>query len=140
MRPLSDWLGQQQQAPEMQPATEINDEKRERAIHDLDKLLKSKDSGGLSGPALQRHQMVLGFLNAWHLKRKQTRKRVALDVAEIYGKGTYVAEMIIRWERSWIETRTIPHDRRGHHTHLRCSLNDEGLLCCLRRVYYSKQW
>lgn len=134
IQPLSKWFGSQ--APVKKDDMNVN-AKRERAVEDMNKVLKSKNNG-LLGSDLKRHQIVLELMNATLTnKRRRSREDIAVGIAEGYQRGPYLAEIMIRWERSWVETRTISSDGRGRKSALRNWLNDEGTLLAVRD-YISK--
>jgi len=98
--------------------------------------------GGLKGDLLRRYEMVHAFLRAQLKRPDDTRKSVALVVANTFGRGEYTARWIIRWEREWISNFTIPAaESHGKASNKRWVLEslfcDEGLQL-LTRDYVSR--
>lgn len=59
-----------------------------------------------------RHQSVLAYMNLLHSRRAgESRSALARMAARFFGRGKYWISKLSRWERSWIEDRTI---ERGH--------------------------
>lgn len=128
IQPLSKWF-----TGGTAPKTEESDgDKRERALYELKRLLGKKNHG-LEGQTLKRHELVLQLMYSTRSRRSdETRKGIAFNIARGYGRGKYLSTMMLKWERSWIETRKIGDDQRGLKTALRSWLNDEGTVLAAR--------
>ena len=69
----------------------------------------------------------------WQLKYpNMPRKKAAQNTATGWGRSKHTAANIIRWEKSWIKTRTIISSQRGKHAKSQSMLNDEGTSIAVR--------
>ena len=99
---------------------------------DIQRALRRKKKAICSIPDLERYFQVLQFMN-WQLKCPDlARKTAAINTAIGWGRSKHTAESIIRWEKSWIKTRTIILSQRGKHAKSQSMLNDEGTLMVVR--------
>ena len=117
-------------------------EKRRSALEDLQKLLnyktlQIKKYGHVLFPQTdfhRRHCMVKSFLylqqNDSYLK--ESRKLMASIVAATFNRHGHVARKLLRWEKSWIDSRNIPKTKAGKHRAGLSWLEDEGVLCAVR--------
>ncbi len=64
------------------------------AIRELEKKIASRKTN-LQGQDLARHRAVLSFLRVQIRKSDCTRKEIAQQVAECFGRGSYVAQKIV---------------------------------------------
>jgi len=70
-------------------------------------VLKQKKRIPKNNQDLERYYQVLQFKN-WQLKYPELpRKTAALNTAIGWGSSKHTAPSIIRWQRSWIQTRSI---------------------------------
>src|SRR5437868_9695720 len=90
-----------------------------QAIHDMRKLLNSKRRKPM-GQDLVYHLQVLEFLQfqrLGHGLRKLFWKRTRMDAAAIVaatgGSGERGRNRIIKNEKSWVKSRTIPLSNQG---------------------------
>lgn len=79
----------------------------------------------------------MSFLTVQIRKPDHTRKETARQVAECYGRGSYVSEKIVTWERQWIRTRGIEEGKQGCHTKYQSWFNDEGVQLAVRECISS---
>lgn len=101
-------------------------------VADIRRVLYRKKRSSTSTHDLDRYFQVFQFMN-WQLKHPDLpRKKAALNTATGWGRGKHTAENIIRWEKSWIKTRTIVTSMRGKHAKSQSMLNDEGTLIAVR--------
>lgn len=82
------------------------------AIYDLEKKIASKKIN-LQGQDLACHRAVLSLLKIQIRKPNHTRIETARQVAECYGRGTYVAKKIVTWEIQWMTYRAIEEGNRA---------------------------
>jgi len=69
----------------------------------------------------------------WQLKHPELpRKTAALNTATGWGRSKHTAESIIRWEKGWIQTRSIVLSQRGKYAKSQSMLSDEGTLIAVR--------
>ena len=112
-----------------------------RAVHDLEKRLRSKRFI-VNGQTNTRYQAVRMFMNRQiaHIEksRKFTRKATALEVAEALGKGSKFARCLVSWEIEWLRWQTIPEGRRGQHTKVMSVFDDEDVLLFVREYITNK--
>lgn len=107
------------------------------AMEELKKLLNSAKSKNLNDQSKLRHESVLMFLELQHSKHgkplEDNRRMVLAGIASrAKGKGEWFARHIVKWEKSWIASRTIPEGRIGCKGNLNSWLKDEGLLLFVR--------
>jgi hypothetical protein len=110
------------------------------ALKDLEKLLRLKTEqiriyGRVLPPTsdfFRRHCMVKSFLYVQQQTTGKTRREMANAVATTFNRGGHTGRMIIKYERQWIEDRTIPESRAGKHNASLSLLEDEGILCAVR--------
>lgn len=84
---------------------------------------------------LRRHLLVQAFFNLQALKLekpskflKKTQRDLATMVAYTYGAHGGTARSIEKWEKTWIEDRTIPETQAGKHKHTFSWMDDEELI------------
>jgi hypothetical protein len=88
-----------------------------------------------TGNFYRRHLLVLNFL--WIQQRRKdfpglTRRLLAQTVAVSNNRGTTTARMIVKWERSWVQQRTIP-ERKSRDIKYNVSwMNEEDIACAAR--------
>jgi hypothetical protein len=75
--------------------------------------------------------MVMGFLHRQQNKDK-SRREMAKEVANSFGRSMYTARKFIAWEKEWILHRRIPESRAGKHRACQSLLDDEGILCAIQ--------
>jgi len=69
----------------------------------------------------------------WQVRHPELpRKSAVQNTATGWGRGKCTAENIIRWEKSWIKTRTVIPCMRGKHAKSQSMLNDEGTMMAVR--------
>ena len=120
------------------PGTEIKNA-RQIAFEDLDNLLKKKSQQilrygtPLSGHLLFRHQLVHSFFKIQAKRPGEVRRKLALQVAQVHGRGEFTARWIVKWEKLWICSQTIPSRITGSNGNEIISLfEDEGFLMAVR--------
>ena len=99
------------------------------AISDMKKKLKSKEvQKTWRNQDITRHEAVLHFMQL-SLRRGHidTREKMALQVANCFGKGVYFARKIVQWEGTWIRSREIEEGRQGCYSKVQSWFNDEGV-------------
>jgi len=108
------------------------------AIKDLESVLAKRSEqvkrygGELTGHLLLRHKLVHSFFLI-QKKCRGGRRALALQVANSYGRGHHTARMIVLWERSWTENRTIPARRTGSNSNrVKSIFEDEDILLTVR--------
>src|SRR3978361_110198 len=57
---------------------------------------------------------------------------MALSVARHYGRGLYLAQKIVTWERQWLEHEEIEEGRQGCFAKTRSWFDDEGVQLAVR--------
>jgi len=119
-------------------AEEMERKNLAEAIKDLGFLLAKRTEqikrygGELTGHLLFRHQLVHSFFLI-QKKYKGRRRALALQVANSCGRGHHTARMIILWERSWRDNRTIPTRRAGSNgNQVKSIFEDEDILLAVR--------
>lgn len=100
--------------------TELQTKMGQFRVHD-------REYGNLNKQTKQRHQAVLAFLQLQVKEPVLTRKECAHQVARMLGKGFDFSRSIVHWERSWIETGSIPEGKRGVHAKISSIFNDEDV-------------
>lgn len=85
----------------------------------------------------QRHESVLSFLNLQYSQKGTPiedvrRGTLASMASKMSGKGGWFAKQIVKWEKSWIASRTIPEGKQGCKANLSTWLRDEGLQIFVR--------
>jgi hypothetical protein len=105
----------------------------------MDKLLRSRRSP--AGQDKIWHLQVLYFMN-WQVTSLQrglglSRKACAMNVAIGYQKGQHVQERILKHEKRWIQTRTIPISQQGKNAKMFCMLEDEGTMLVVQEYIAS---
>jgi hypothetical protein len=113
--------------------------KLNRALEDLNYLIKSsKAQVRLYGHIIvsegnfdRRHQMVRAFLHRQKNKNK-TRNEMALEVAKAFGRSKPTARNIVKWEKEWMNHRSLPESKVGKHSACLSLLDDEGVLCAIQ--------
>ena len=106
-------------------------QERLQAIYDLEKKIASKTIN-LQGQDLAHHRAILSLLKVQTRKPDHTRKETAQQVAECYGRGTYVARKIITWEIQWMTNRAIEEEKQGCHTKFHSWFNNERVQLAVR--------
>jgi hypothetical protein len=89
----------------------------------------------------RRHLMVESFLMLQQRKHEFqdcSRRGLAAIVAKNYGRGTHSGLKIVRWEKSWVEHRTIPESKAGKHKHDISWMNDEEVLLAVQQFVKSQ--
>jgi hypothetical protein len=89
----------------------------------------------------RRHLMVASFLMLQQRKNEFqgcSRRELSAIVAKSYGKGAHSALKIVRWERSWVEHRTIPESAAGKHRQNMSWMNDEEVLLAVQQFVKSQ--
>ncbi|PUU72812.1 hypothetical protein B9Z19DRAFT_1069489 [Tuber borchii] len=120
--------------------------KWEKGMRDLHHLLKHKTvltkhfAKEQPNPAtLRRYYMVRSFMWAQELSPDDKRRIIALNVAKSYFRGGYTARQIIKWEREWVENRTIQPSRQGvHERHTVGTLLYDESIILTAREYIAK--
>lgn len=119
------------------------EEAQVKASEDLKRLIElpteQKKKYGYILPKNQnfyrRHLLVLNFL--WIQQQREgfpglDRRGLARVVAVSNMKGGKTAQMIVHWERSWVEQRIIP-ERKSRDTKYNASwMNEEDIACAAR--------
>lgn len=84
---------------------------------------------------LRRYKMVLHMLNYRLANFHYTRSRIqaSVAVAQMYGKGFWVARQLRRWETQWMTKGTIEAGRQGKYERLASWLLDEELVSRTRQ-------
>jgi hypothetical protein len=130
-------------------ASRTKEDAPHEAIQDLKRLLRLKGEqkrtyGKLLIPGKdfhRRHLMVESFLMLQERKHEFqdcSRRELAAIVAKNYGRGAHSGLKIVRWERSWIEHRTIPESKAGKHRHNISWMDDEEVLLALQQFVKSQ--
>ncbi len=96
---------------------------QEQALADLEKFVSLKKNY-LHGQFLTRHRTVQSFLKLQLFKPEQNRIKCAWQVAECFGKGVYLAQKIVTWERQWVTSRCIEDGNQGCHAKSHSWFND----------------
>ncbi len=65
-------------------------------------------------------------------KPEQNRIKCARKIAECFGKGGYLAQKIVTWERQWVTPYCIANRNQGCHTKSHFQFNDEGIQLSVR--------
>ncbi len=79
---------------------------QEKALADLEKFMSLKKNN-LQGQFLTQHRAMQSFLKLQLRKPEQNRIKCARQVAECFGKGGYLAQEIVMWERQWVTSGCI---------------------------------
>jgi hypothetical protein len=125
-------------------ACQTKENARHDALQDLKRFLSLKGEqkrkyGKLLTPGKdfhRRHLMVASFLMLQQRKHEfQDRSRRALSaiVAKSFGRGAHTGLKIVRWEKSWVEERTIPESKAGKHRQGISWMNDEEVLLAVQQ-------
>lgn len=107
------------QNPTTNPPRPDNKQAGKLALADLKKLLSSSAGTRMKPQHRRRHEAVRSFLSLQHSEKKtplfqETRRKVLAGwAARCHGGGQRFAREIIKWEKSWIATRSIPESQRG---------------------------
>lgn len=106
-------------------------------MKDLKNFISSAACRALNPQQVNRYKAVLTFMNLQHSKKRSemehtTRKSIALIASRAYDRGGYVARQLPRWEKDWIESRTIRTGLQGCGRNLRSLFNDEDLMLEVR--------
>ncbi len=81
----------------------------------------------LYGQFLTRYRKVQSFLKLQRRKPEQNRIKCAWQVAECFGKGGYLAQKIVTWERQWVTSHYIEDGNQGCHPKSYSWFNNEGV-------------
>ncbi len=130
-------------------ASRTKEEIRHEALHDLKRFLGLKgEQKRRYGKPLKpgtdfhrRHLLVSSFLMLQQRKHEfpdSSRRGLAAIAAKSYGKGTHTGLNVVRWERSWIEHRTIPESKAGKHKHNISWMEDEEVLLAVQQFVKSQ--
>jgi hypothetical protein len=122
---------------------------RHEALQDLKRFLGLKGEqkrkyGKVLNPGKNlhcRHLMVASFLMLQQRKHEfqdRSRRGLATMVAKTYGRGLHTGRNIVRWERSWVERRTIPEGKAGKHKHNISWMDDEDVLLAVQQFVRSQ--
>jgi len=136
-------------AVEQESPSDSEESKRQLAVEELEKLLKStREQAKKYGRMLpatsdfyRRHLMVRSFLYLQQQKDKlqlSRRRDIAAIVAANFKRGINTGRKIIQWEREWMRHRRIPESRAGKHSACLSWLADEGVLCAVREFAVSQ--
>lgn len=117
---------------------------RHEALQDLKRFLDLKGEqkrkyGKVLKPGqnfYRRHLMVGSFLMLQQRKHESQdcgRRGLATIAATTYGREMHTGRNIVRWERSWIEHRTIPESKAGKHKHNISWMDDEEVLLAVQQ-------
>ena len=117
---------------------------RHEALQDLKRFLnlKGEQQKKYGKPLIpgkdfhRRHLMVASFLMLQQRKHEFqdcSRRALAVIVAKNYGKGAHSGLKIVRWEKSWVEHRTIPESKAGKHKHNISWMDDEEVLLAVQQ-------
>ncbi len=79
---------------------------QEQALANLENFISLKKNN-LRGQFLTRHREVQSFLKLQLRKPEQNRIKFARQVAECFGKGGYLAQKIVTWERQLVTSHCI---------------------------------
>lgn len=118
-------------------------EERERALKDIQKLIKAKKTkfdGGPTGLQSYRARAIASHLNMVvhdHVPSILAARRAAQSqgFSEKWG-GRSVGS----WVSMWIKTRTLPTSRRGGHGKVYSLLDDPAIKAELRAYVRSRKW
>jgi hypothetical protein len=120
------------------------------ALQDLKQLLRLQKEQQIKYKKLlipgkdfhRRHLMVLSFLELQQRKDESIsanrRRGLATIVAKNYGRGTTTGRKIVQWEKSWIESRTIPEGKAGGKQHGVSWMDDEEILLATQQFIKSQ--
>lgn len=80
--------------------------------------------------------MVQSFLWLQHNKHKDNpgkdRRDLACIVSQNFRRRHHTGRKIIKWERSWIASRTIPETKAGSHKYNTSWMEDEDLIMSIK--------
>ena len=128
------------ESEESTQATAYTDPKEQRyhqlylAITDMKKKLKSREIRNTPrNQNLTCQEAVLHFMQM-SLRRGhvEAREKMAMQVANCFGKGAYFARKIVQWEGTWIRDRKIEEGRQGCYSKVQSWFNDEGVHLAVR--------
>ena len=115
-----------------------------RAVYNLSELLRLKTKqldryGHLldhKSNHYRRHKMVQSFLWMQLNKEKNNpglnRQSLAQLVAQSFNRRACTGRKIIQWERSWMNSRTIPGTKAGTNKHILSWMEDEDLVLSVK--------
>lgn len=103
---------------------------RKESLEELKEHLR-KTENKMRPDLKTRCRAVLAFMNL-SAQQKKPRKELALVIAQSLGRGPYFAEQLIKYEKSWVSTRTIPETQKGSANKARSWLEDEGVMLAAR--------
>ena len=88
---------------------------------------------GITGHLRKRYDLVQIFLELQKKRAKVPRRQLALQVAEVVGRGMYTARKIVQWELEFIEKGYITPSSIGRNANkVESLLEDEGVALALR--------
>lgn len=122
---------------------EYRSKEMNKALGDMDKLLKSKKTqfiGGPRGLQARRTQAIQS-----HLKLVATNGRTFLDAseraAEAHGfAAKWGGRQLRGWTHKWLIKRELPVSRQGHHAKVYSLLSDPAIASELRLYVRSNKW